>query len=98
MQLEILAFLQYLLIGTPWNFERYGPFWLLIFLPLRKGSSQTSVKLWPHEEAQRFEWSALIPSSIMAWNVELGRLEFLDYQVIWDILEAGFFLSRFPYQ
>ena len=76
----------------------FPPFWLLTLLPLLNGSPQTSVKLPSPEEAQKFERSTSTPSSILAWNVELGCLEFLDCRSIWDILEAVFLWSRFPYQ
>ena len=49
---------------------------------MRHGASQTSVKFCPPEEDQQFERSALIPSSILDWNVELGHLECLDCRVI----------------
>ena len=49
------------------NFLDYGSIYPPILLPLRNVASQTSVKISPPEEAQKFEQSYLGPSSILAY-------------------------------
>ena len=53
--------------GTLPIFEMILPFHLPILLPLRHRASQTSVKLWPPEEAWLFQRSDLVPSLILVW-------------------------------
>ena len=56
------------------------------------------MKFCPPEEAQQFERSTLIPSSIMSWNMELGRLEFyisekVEISLRLDSCESSFLIN-----
>ena len=82
----------------PYQFLKWCNLSISHFPPLSHEKSHFSVKFCTPEEAQKFERSAFGLSLILAWILDSGCPEFVDFWVITNIFEAGLLRSLFYYQ